>query len=195
MLRILVLDNYDSFVYNLVQYFGELGAFPMTYRNDRISLEEVERLEPDGVVISPGPGDPSDPRYFGICKDVILKLGRNVPILGVCLGHQGIVHAFGGKIVKANRLFHGKTSMIQHDGEGVFRGLKNPLKATRYHSLAADKQLPSSLKATAYALEDSEIMGVRHTSYPIEGIQFHPESALTEEGLKLLANFLEVCRR
>ncbi len=194
-LRILIIDNYDSFVYNLAQHLGELGAYPLVYRNDALTVDDVERMSPDGIVISPGPGDPRSPRYFGVCRDVILRMGVGTPILGVCLGHQGIVHAFGGEIVRARMLFHGKTSLIKHDGEGVFRGLKNPLRATRYHSLVAHKELPDCLKATAYSLEDGEIMGVRHIKYPVEGVQFHPESAITEEGLKLLERFLEVCRR
>lgn len=130
-----MIDNYDSFVYNLVQYLGELGAHPTVYRNDEITVEEAERLEPDGILLSPGPGDPSDKRYFGVCGDLILTLGRRIPILGVCLGHQGIAHVFGGRVGRARLIFHGKTSMILHDEEGVFAGVKNPFKATRYLSL------------------------------------------------------------
>lgn len=196
MKRVLVIDNYDSFVYNIVQYLGELGAYPLVYRNDSLTLEDVERLEPDAIVISPGPGDPSDPRYFGVCREVILTMGPTTPILGVCLGHQGIVHAFGGEVVRASRLMHGKTSTVSHDGEGVFSGVKNPLRAARYHSLAAKRAtLPRVLEVSAVSMEDGEIMGVRHVSYPVEGVQFHPESVLTEDGHRILGNFLAMRKR
>ena len=165
------------------------------YRNNAISLEEAIRLEPDGVIISPGPGDPRNPRFFGVCSEIIKEMGRKTPILGVCLGHQGIVHVFGGEITGARCIMHGKTSMIKHDGEGVFEGVKNPLKATRYHSLVAHSKIPEALIITAYSIEDSEIMGVRHRRYPIEGVQFHPESIMTEDGIKMIENFLKKCRR
>ena len=192
---IIVIDNYDSFTYNLVQYLGELGAeFPVAaqiqvYRNDQISLEEIRQLQPDGVVISPGPGRPED---AGISLALIEQLGATVPILGVCLGHQSIGQVFGGDIVSAPELMHGKTSQVSHTGVGVFRGLENPLTATRYHSLVIDQQTcPEVLEITAW-VEDGTIMGVRHRNYPhVEGVQFHPESVLTNSGKQLLRNFLE----
>ena len=192
---IIVIDNYDSFTYNLVQYLGELGAkFPVAseiqvYRNDQISLEQIRQLQPDGVVISPGPGRPED---TGISLDLIEQLGPTLPILGVCLGHQSIGQVFGGTIVSAPELMHGKTSQGSHPGVGVFRGLDNPLTATRYHSLVIDRQsCPEVLEITAW-VEDGTIMGVRHRNYPhVEGVQFHPESVLTTSGKQLLRNFLE----
>ncbi|MGB9659676.1 MAG: anthranilate synthase component II [Nitrososphaerales archaeon] len=191
-MKILIIDNYDSLVYNLVQYVGELGADPIVYRNDKINLEKVNELKPDGIILSPGPGTPEDIKYFGVCSSIIKQFGCNIPILGICLGHQGIIHSFGGRIVRANKIMHGKTSMIKHDGNGVFQGIKNPFKATRYHSLVGDKlTLPSCLKVTAESLDDHEIMGIRHISYPIEGLQFHPESILTENGKKIIENFLK----
>jgi len=191
-MKVLIIDNYDSFVYNLVQYVGELGGNPIVYRNDEITLEHVRILEPDRIIISPGPGCPQDPKYIGSCIDIIRELGPKIPILGVCLGHQSIIYAFGGKIVKAKRLMHGKTSLIKHDGMGLFRNVKNPLRVARYHSLCGDREsLPSCLVITAESIEDHEIMGVRHVEYPIEGVQFHPESVMSEEGKKILKNFLE----
>lgn len=192
---IIVIDNYDSFTYNLVQYLGELGAeFPVAaeiqvYRNDQISLEQIRQLQPDGVVISPGPGRPDD---AGISLDLIQQLGATLPILGVCLGHQSIGQVFGGQIVSAPELMHGKTSQVSHTGVGVFRGLENPLTATRYHSLVIDQQTcPEVLEITAW-VEDGTIMGVRHRNYPhVEGVQFHPESVLTNSGKQILRNFLE----
>ena len=190
-MRVLVIDNYDSFVYNLVQYIGELEAEPVVYRNDELTLEKALELKPERIVISPGPGNPEEKRYFGVCSEILRFMSPKIPTLGVCLGHQGIVAVFGGKIVRAKRIMHGKTSPIKHDGEGVFRGLKNPIHATRYHSLVVDRNtLPKCLKITALSLDDNEIMGVRHTKYPIEGIQFHPESILTEYGKKIIKNFL-----
>jgi anthranilate synthase component 2 len=189
---VLVIDNYDSFVYNLVQYIGELGAEVIVYRNDQINLEQVKKLKPDRVVISPGPGTPEDARYFGVCTEILQCISREVSTLGVCLGHQGIIHAFGGKIVPAKRLMHGKTCTIKHDGKGIFKGVSNPFTATRYHSLAGDEvSIPSCLKITAEAIDDGEIMGVRHTKYPIKGVQFHPESILCEDGKLIMKNFLE----
>lgn len=191
-MRVLVLDNYDSFVYNLAQYIGTLGAEPMVLRNDRVSLEEVKRLAPDRIVISPGPGNPQDGRYFGVCGEVLRDVSRTVPTLGVCLGHQGIGAAFGAKLGRAGRVMHGKTSRVVHDGMGVMKGVGNPLQATRYHSLVVMKEdLPKDLKVTAVALEDAEIMGLRHSKYPIEGVQFHPESIMTPEGMKIIRNFVE----
>lgn len=191
---ILVIDNYDSFTYNLVQYLGELGTeFPVAkeiqvYRNDQISIEEIRQLEPDGIVISPGPGDPDQ---AGISLQLIQELGPQVPLLGVCLGHQSIGQVFGGKIVSAPVLMHGKTSQVHHTGVGVFQGLENPLTATRYHSLMIERQeFPEVLEVTAW-VDDGTIMGVRHRQYPhIQGVQFHPESVLTESGKELLRNFL-----
>ena len=191
-MKVLVIDNYDSFVYNLVQYIGELGGEPLVYRNDKLTLKQAEKLIPERIVISPGPGTPEDVRYFGVCSEILRHMSRKIPTLGVCLGHQGIISTFGGKIVPAKRLMHGKISRIKHDGQGVFRGLKNPFVATRYHSLVGDENaIPPCLKITAESLDDGEVMGVRHTLYPIEGVQFHPESILTEMGKKLIKNFLE----
>ena len=184
---ILLIDNYDSFTYNLVQYLGELGAEPRVIRNDALSVDEVAALQPDGVVISPGPGTPDQ---AGVSLEVIRRLGARTPILGVCLGHQAIGQAFGGTVARAKTQMHGKTSEIRHDGHGVFAGLSNPFTATRYHSLVIlPDSVPADLEVTAWA-EDGEIMGVRHRTLPIEGVQFHPESILTLEGKRLLGNFL-----
>jgi anthranilate synthase component II len=191
---ILVIDNYDSFTYNLVQYLGELGqeltvaADIQVYRNDRITIAEIEILKPDGILISPGPGRPED---AGITLDIIAKLGVNYPILGVCLGHQSIGQVFGGNVVAAPILMHGKTSAVYHTGTGVFAGLNNPFTATRYHSLIIDRATcPDCLEINAW-VEDGTIMGVRHRDYPhVEGVQFHPESILTDSGKQLLRNFL-----
>jgi len=191
-MKVLVIDNYDSFVYNLVQYIGELGGEPVVYRNDRINLKQAMQLKPQRIVISPGPGTPEETRYFGVCSTILQKMSCKIPTLGVCLGNQGIIYAFGGKIVQARRLMHGKTSRIKHDGKGVFVGVKNPFTATRYHSLVGDRSsIPSCLTITAESADDGEIMGVRHRTYPIEGVQFHPESILCEDGKKIIKNFLE----
>jgi anthranilate synthase component 2 len=191
MLKVLVIDNYDSFVYNLVQYVGELGAKPIVYRNDEITLSQALKLDADRIIISPGPGTPEDLRYFGVCKKILQNMSCKIPTLGVCLGHQGIISTFGGKIIRAKRLMHGKTSLIKHDCQGIFKKIKNPFEATRYHSLVGDrKNMPSCLKITAESTDDNEIMGVRHIEYPIEGIQFHPESILTTDGKKIIKNFL-----
>ena len=183
---IAVIDNYDSFTYNLVQSFGQLGVEIQVFRNDKITLEALEALNPDRVVISPGPGTPLD---AGVSNRLIEKLGGKIPILGVCLGHQCIGHVFGGAVVRAPRVMHGKTSRIYHQGGGLFRGVPNPFEATRYHSLIIDSPLPKSLELTAYT-EAHEIMGVRHREHPIYGVQFHPESFLTEHGMTILQNFL-----
>ncbi len=191
---ILVIDNYDSFTYNLVQYLGELGKqFPVAesivvYRNDKITIAEIEALNPAGIVISPGPGRPDD---AGICLDLIKTLGSKIPLLGVCLGHQSIGQVYGGKIIRAEALMHGKTSSIYHKNTGVFAGLENPFTATRYHSLVIERSTcPEVLEVTAW-LEDGMIMGVRHRDYPhLQGVQFHPESVLTQAGKPLLSNFL-----
>ena len=186
---LLMIDNYDSFTYNLVQYFGELGEEVQVYRNDEIDLDAITALKPDHIVISPGPCTPNE---AGISVPVIKAFAGQVPILGVCLGHQSIGQAFGGKIIRAQQLMHGKTSMIHHKDSGVFAGLSNPLRATRYHSLVIEREsLPDCLEITAWT-DDGEIMGVRHKTLPIEGVQFHPESILTEYGHEMLANFLKV---
>jgi anthranilate synthase component 2 len=184
---VLMIDNYDSFTYNLVQYLGELGVEVAVVRNDEVSLDDVERMRPEKIVISPGPCTPNE---AGISLETIRRLGGKVPILGVCLGHQAIGQAFGGKVVHAKTLMHGKTSPIHHAGAGVFRGLPSPLTATRYHSLAVERAgLPDCLEVTAWT-EDGEIMGLRHRSLAVEGVQFHPESILTEHGHAMLKNFL-----
>jgi anthranilate synthase/aminodeoxychorismate synthase-like glutamine amidotransferase len=185
---ILLIDNYDSFTWNLAQYFGELGAPPVVRRNDEISLDAIAEMNPDRIVISPGPGRPED---AGISVDVIKRFGPNRPLLGVCLGHQGIGIAFGGTVVRATELMHGKVSSVQHDGRGVFRGVSQGFTAGRYHSLMVAEPLPASLEAAA-ATEDGTLMGVRHREFPIHGVQFHPESVLTTEGRRLLRNFLEL---
>jgi len=190
-MRVLVIDNYDSFTYNLVQYLGELGAEPVVFRNDAITLKEAEALLPAAIVISPGPGDPCDRRYFGVCADILRGLSPRVPTLGVCLGHQGIGAVFGGRVAHARTLRHGKTSRIFHNGKGIFRGLPNGFLAARYHSLVLQRaSLPPDLLLTAES-DDGEVMGIRHRRFPIEGIQFHPESVLTEHGKAILANFLK----
>jgi len=191
-LKVLILDNYDSFVYNLAQYAGEIADEVVVKRNDEVNIPAVRRFSPDKIIISPGPGTPADPRYFGICTEVLRKVSIETPTLGVCLGHQGIVHSFGGEIVRAKRLRHGKTSPIRHDGKGIFRGIENPFEATRYHSLVADpRTLPDSLEVSARSEDDQEVMAVRHQEFPIEGVQFHPESILTVHGHRMIANFLE----
>ena len=191
---LLVLDNYDSFTFNLVQYLGELAAeHPIAAkvrveRNDALSLEQIRALAPDAILISPGPGDPDQ---SGVCLEVLRELSPTIPTLGVCLGHQSIAQVYGGKVVRAKELMHGKTSPVLHSGQGVFEGLPNPLTATRYHSLIAEREtLPDCLEITAW-LEDGTVMGLRHRDFPhIQGVQFHPESVLTQEGHALLANFL-----
>jgi anthranilate synthase component 2 len=190
-LKVLVLDNYDSFVYNIVQYVGELGGDPIVFRNDKVAIDDVENLKADRIIISPGPGTPLDKKYFGVCSEVITRIGPKTPLLGVCLGHQGIVTAFGGTIGPAKTLMHGKTSVVEHDGQGIFEQVSNPFQATRYHSLSCiESSLPSCLEITARSKDDGEIMGVRHVHHPIEGVQFHPESILTQDGKKMIANFL-----
>ena len=186
---LLVIDNYDSFTYNLVQYFGELGADPIVKRHDAISPEEVEKLKPRRIVISPGPGTPAE---AGISMEVIRRMGKTTPILGVCLGHQCMAEVYGGKVVRAERLMHGKTSPIRHQGKGVFAGLPNPFEATRYHSLIVEKSsVPACLEVTADTAE-GEIMGLQHRAFPVHGVQFHPESILSREGKDLLRNFLRI---
>jgi para-aminobenzoate synthetase component 2 len=195
---LLVLDNYDSFTYNLVQYLGELApehpvaAQLRVERNDALSLEQIRALEPAAILISPGPGDPDQ---AGVCLEVLRELSPRVPTLGVCLGHQAIAQVYGGRVVRAKQLMHGKTSPVLHGGQGVFSGLANPLTATRYHSLIAEREsLPDCLEITAW-LDDGTIMGLRHRDYPhLQGVQFHPESVLTQDGHALLANFLRLAR-
>ena len=187
---ILVIDNYDSFTYNLVQYLGELGAELEVFRNDGITLEKIKKMKPEKIVISPGPGVPKN---AGISEDVVRTFGKNIPILGVCLGHQAIGEVFGGRIVPAKNLMHGKTSLIYHDGKGIFKSIKNPFEATRYHSLIVERKgFPKDLLITAETKDTNEIMGLEHKEYPIYGVQFHPESILTLEGKKLLKNFLDL---
>jgi len=191
-LKVLVIDNYDSFVYNLVQYIGELGAQTVVARNDEITLEQVAKLKPDRIVISPGPGTPEDEKYFGVCTAILRNLSPTIPTLGVCLGHQGIIHAYGGKIVHAKKLMHGKNCTIKHNQTDLFEGVRNPFSATRYHSLAGERDsIPSCLQIMAEAIDDGEIMGIRHVKYPIYGVQFHPESILCEDGKVIIRNFLE----
>jgi anthranilate synthase/aminodeoxychorismate synthase-like glutamine amidotransferase len=191
--KVLVIDNYDSFVYNLVQYLGELGAEPVVYRHDAISLDDLRALEPDAVLVSPGPGRPED---AGVSNDAIRAFGEaGVPVLGVCLGHQCIGQIYGGEVVRAPKVMHGKTSEITHDGNGVFAGLPDPLTATRYHSLVVERaSVPDVLEITAET-EDGLVMGLRHRELPVEGVQFHPESILTAAGHDLLRNFLGAAAR
>jgi anthranilate synthase component II len=186
---LLMIDNYDSFTYNLVQYFGELGEDVRTFRNDEITLDEIAALKPDHICISPGPCTPHE---AGISVDVLQRFAGKIPMLGVCLGHQSIAEAFGGKVIRAKQVMHGKTSLITHTNVGVFHNLPNPYTVTRYHSLAIERSsLPSCLEVTAWT-DDGEIMGVRHTEFAIQGVQFHPESILSEHGHALLKNFLTV---
>lgn len=184
---IAVIDNYDSFTYNLVQYLGEMGAELSVFRNDRVTLQEIEKLAPSHIVISPGPGTPLD---GGISNDIIRHFYTRIPILGVCLGHQCIAHVFGGQVERAPRLMHGKTSTIYHTGQGIFANLPRSFSATRYHSLIVNEPLPEVLKLTAFTIQ-GEVMGIRHRDYPIFGVQFHPESILTAEGKPLLENFIK----
>ena len=191
-MKVLVIDNYDSFVYNLVQYIGELGGEPIIHRNDKITLQQAMELDPQRIVISPGPGTPEDPHYFGVCSAVLREMSCKIPTLGVCLGNQGIISVFGGKVVRAKRLMHGKTSIIKHDEKGLFEGIKNPFTATRYHSLVGEKtSIPECIEVSAKSTDDGEVMAVRHKKYPITGVQFHPESILCEDGKKIIKNFLE----
>ena len=186
---LLMIDNYDSFTYNLVQYFGELGADIQVYRNDKITIEEIERLNPERLVISPGP---CTPKEAGVSVKVIRHFAGKLPLLGVCLGHQSLAYAFGGEIIRAERLMHGKTSMVHHDGQTIFNGLPNPFEATRYHSLIVNREtLPGDFEISAMT-DEGEIMGLRHLPTGAEGIQFHPESILTKAGMDLLKNFLEL---
>ena len=194
-MRLLLIDNYDSFTYNLAQYLGELGATVEVRRNDSIDLDEVRNIDPDAIVLSPGPGHPGNRRDFGICSDVLMEVSPSVPSLGVCLGHQGIAQCYGGRVVRAQRIMHGKASMVEHDSSALFDGVPSPFQAGRYHSLIVEAcSLPSALKVTAVTKE-GEVMGIRHREHPIEGVQFHPESVLTPQGKSILANFLRSARR
>ena len=194
-MKFLIIDNYDSFVYNIAQYLGELGVECEVIRNDKITIDEIKQKKYDGIIISPGPGTPDDKKYFGVCSDVIRNIGNSIPILGVCLGHQGIISSFGGKVTNAGCVRHGKTSPVKHTNSELFKGVKNPFRATRYHSLVGDKTIiPEILEVTATAEDDGEVMAVRHKEYLIEGVQFHPESIMTEDGKKILGNFIRQVR-
>ncbi|SRR5581483_6022498 len=194
-MKTLVIDNFDSFTYNLVQYLGELGADPVVRRNDAITAKEAEAMAPDAIVISPGPGNPADPRYFGVCADLLTGLSRSTPTLGVCLGLQGFAHVYGGKVVHAPRVVHGKSSLVEHDGRGVLAGVPSPFRAARYHSLVVEREsLPAEIEVSAWTAE-GEVMGARHRRHPIEGVQFHPESILTDHGMAILRNFVQGARR
>jgi anthranilate synthase component 2 len=191
----LVIDNYDSFTWNLVQLVGALGERPLVYRNDALDLDAVRALAPSHIILSPGPGHPADPARVGVCRDVVLELGHEIPILGVCLGHQLIVHAHGGGVIRAPQVMHGKTSSVHHEGDGLFAELPRPFEAMRYHSLVADPSaLPSALAVTAWC-KDGTVMAVRHRAHPVYGVQFHPESIGTACGRALVAAFLDVPRQ
>jgi anthranilate synthase component 2 len=188
---ILIIDNYDSFTYNLYQLIGQIDQDIKVVKNDELSLDEIRKLEPDSIVISPGPGNPGNKRDFGVCTNVIMELGSEIPILGVCLGHQGIFRAFGGEIIR-NQPVHGKQSCINHSGDGIFEGIENPLPAARYHSLScSEKSKPECMEVTART-PDGMIMGIKHAEKPIYGLQFHPESVGTDHGIQILKNFLEI---
>ncbi len=188
---ILMIDNYDSFTYNIVQYFGKLGAEIEVFRNDKITVEEIEKMNPQAIVISPGP---CTPKEAGISVEAIKHFSGRKPLLGICLGHQSIGFAFGAKIVRAKKLMHGKASQIVHNGKGLFKGMKNPFSAIRYHSLVIERNsLPEVFEITAESMDDREIMGIKHKEHPTYGVQFHPESILTEDGIKIIENFLNIC--
>ncbi len=196
-MKVLIIDNYDSFVYNIAQIIGYSDVHPLVKRNDKITIGDILKMDPDAIIVSPGPGHPKFKKDFGICKDVIEELGPTFPILGICLGHQGIVLTYGGKIKRATGIKHGKTSKIEfYPNTTLFEDVENPFIATRYHSLIADKEsLPSCLKITSTSLDDLEIMGVKHEKYNVEGIQFHPESIMTGEGKKILFNFIKTIKK
>ncbi|MEM3185646.1 MAG: aminodeoxychorismate/anthranilate synthase component II [Conexivisphaerales archaeon] len=190
-MRVLIVDNHDSFVHNIAQYVGSLGVEPIVKKSTEIDLDYAKSLDPERIIISPGPCAPDDVRYFGVSTELIKVLGRSIDTLGICLGHQGIAYAFGARVVRAKRIMHGKTSKIYHDGKSIYKGIKNPIVAARYHSLIVEKEtLPEELIVTAQT-EEEEVMGIRHTFYPIEGLQFHPESIMTEQGMNIIENFLD----
>ena len=190
-MKFLIIDNYDSFVYNIAQYLGELGVRCDVIRNDKITIKEIEQTGYDAIIISPGPGTPIDKKYFGVCSEIIRDIGQDTPIFGICLGHQGIIDAFGGIVTNAGTIRHGKTSSITYTGSELFQDVENPFQATRYHSLVGDKTVvPDVLQVIATADDDDEIMAVRHKKYLIQGVQFHPESIMTKEGKKILRNFI-----
>ena len=194
-MKFLIIDNYDSFVYNIAQYLGELGVECDVIRNDKITLQQIKERGYEAIIISPGPGTPEDQKYFGVCSKVIREIGPSTPILGVCLGHQGIIYAFGGKVTNAGCVRHGKTSPVKHSESKLFADVKNPFSATRYHSLVGDKTvIPEVLKVTATASDDGEVMAVEHREFLIQGVQFHPESIMTQEGRKILGNFISQVR-
>ena len=194
-MRFLIIDNYDSFVYNIAQYLGELGVESTVIRNDKITLDEIKNSKYDAIIISPGPGTPEDKKHFGVCSDVIKQLGESIPILGVCLGHQGIIDAFGGKVTNAGCVRHGKTSPVSYLESELFEGVSNPFRATRYHSLVGDKTIiPDVLQVIATASDDGEIMAIKHKDHLIQGVQFHPESIMTQDGKKILGNFIKQVR-
>lgn len=195
-MKILIIDNYDSFVYNIAQSLGQSNIKTLVYRNNKITIKDIKRMQIDAIIISPGPGNPEDKKYFGICNNIIKILGKEIPVLGICLGHQGIVSAFGGKIINAGKTRHGKTSKIYYKDDPLFVDIKNPFNATRYHSLIAEKKtFPNCLEITANSIDDNEIMALTHKEYPIKGVQFHPESILTKEGMKILNNFISFVKK
>lgn len=195
-MKILIIDNYDSFVYNIAQSLGQNNIKTLVYRNNKITIKDIKRMQIDAIIISPGPGNPEDEKYFGICNNIIKILGKEIPVLGICLGHQGIVSAFGGKIINAGKTRHGKTSKIYYKDDPLFVNIKNPFNATRYHSLIAEKKtFPNCLEITANSIDDNEIMALTHKEYPIKGVQFHPESILTKEGMKILNNFISFVKK
>jgi anthranilate synthase component II len=195
-MKILIIDNYDSFVYNIAQSLGQSNIKTLVYRNNKITIKDIKRMQIDAIIISPGPGNPEDKKYFGICNNIIKILGKETPILGICLGHQGIVSAFGGKIINAGKTRHGKTSKIYYKDDPLFVDIKNPFNATRYHSLIAEKKtFPNCLEITANSIDDNEIMALTHKEHPIKGVQFHPESILTKEGMKILNNFISFVKK
>ena len=191
-MKFLIIDNYDSFVYNIAQYLGELGVDCDVIRNDKITIQQIKEKNYDAIIISPGPGTPEDKKYFGVCSEVISDMGSSTPIFGVCLGHQGIIAAFGGKVTNAGCVRHGKTSPVNHTNAKLFSNVKNPFRATRYHSLVGDKTIiPDVLEVTATAGDDGEVMAIQHKEHLIQGVQFHPESIMTEDGKKILGNFVK----
>jgi anthranilate synthase component 2 len=192
--RVLILDNYDSFVYNIFQYVGINRAIPKVYRNDAITVEKIAtEIKPDGIIVSPGPGNPCDTRDFGICAEVLRTISRNIPTLGICLGHPGIGHVYGAEISLAKVTMHGKSSMVKHSCQGIFKGIPSPILATRYHSLVIKgSTIPDELEVTATSLDDYQVMGIKHRDFPIFGTQFHPESVTTSYGMKMISNFLDM---